>query len=283
MSGVGACAPTLVSAGSGVLTCRAGTPTAERCGDGIDNDCNGATDGQDPGLSGRAEVCDGIDNDCDGLVDGQDPGFAGGPERCGDGIDNDCNGLVDGQDPVFAGQPETCNGKDDDCNGLLDGHDPALAGRAETCNGADDDCDGRVDEDLFCHSVVLNLSRVDDEMFVWIGGHSRNEVAVCSARFGHGTPGEAVCDLRQIVRDRGMAPGQVPFTIAVVNSGCFGTSGDADLVTDVRSENVLHQGAVTAHCSWVERSRLTVDFATGNFVVTGRDACINDGDCRPGS
>jgi len=108
------------------------------CGDGIDNDCDGDTDCDDPDCTLPAEVCDGMDNDCDGEVD---EGFAGlntpckvgvgacqregltvctpdgmgttcsaqpaasSPERqtagnaCADGIDNDCDGLVDLEEP----------------------------------------------------------------------------------------------------------------------------------------------------------------------------------------
>jgi len=60
--------------------CTVCEPTTEICGDGIDNDCNGLTDCDDPSCSGSAfcqkpkEICgDCIDNDGDGLVDYEDP------------------------------------------------------------------------------------------------------------------------------------------------------------------------------------------------------------------
>jgi hypothetical protein len=94
--------------------CRAGTQT---CRGGAWTACEGA-------VRPVAERCDnGIDDDCDGVVD--DPHLCTcqpEPERCGDGIDNDCDGRVDPEAlcacvPV----PEICtNGGDDDCDGAVD-------------------------------------------------------------------------------------------------------------------------------------------------------------------
>jgi hypothetical protein len=62
----------------------------------------GCTPTEDPEVS----CDDGVDNDCDGLIDGDDPDCQGGctptedPEvSCNDGVDNDCDGLIDGDDP----------------------------------------------------------------------------------------------------------------------------------------------------------------------------------------
>jgi hypothetical protein len=60
-------------------------PTEVTCNDGIDNDCNGLTDGDDPNCQqacvpetskeeGYTMCKDGRDNDCDGLIDSADPG-----------------------------------------------------------------------------------------------------------------------------------------------------------------------------------------------------------------
>ena len=41
---------------------------------GIDNDCDGLTDAEDPNFLGsQPEICDGLDNDGDGRIDGEDP------------------------------------------------------------------------------------------------------------------------------------------------------------------------------------------------------------------
>jgi len=117
-----------------------GPPQTYRCQDGIDNDCDGLVDLEDPDCQ-EPEKCDGLDNDGDGDVDedfpqlggiclvgeGQCAAFGtvicrpdgegtmcsaspgkGSPEGpvscdCADGIDNDCDGLVDLDDPDCGG------------------------------------------------------------------------------------------------------------------------------------------------------------------------------------
>ena len=66
----------------------------DRCGDGLDNDCDGVADEADCASCGPVEICgDGIDNNCDCVVDGCNL------EICGDGLDNDGDGLTDVADP----------------------------------------------------------------------------------------------------------------------------------------------------------------------------------------
>lgn len=117
----------------------------ERCGDGIDQDCDGADlecpcgdrdgDGYDAG--------DGCDPpiDCDDS-DGDIHPFA--PEICGDGIDQDCDGsdetcptCVD-RDGDRYGDGDGCLGSDcDDFNRLINPEAEEICG-----NGVDEDCDG---------------------------------------------------------------------------------------------------------------------------------------------
>ena len=111
-------------------------PGGTRCGDGLDNDCDGLIDLNDPNCL-EPEKCDGIDNDNNGQIDetftdlgdlcsagngaceafgfmvcsadktttkcnavplsGSQEGPTG--PSCSDGIDNDCDGAVDANDP----------------------------------------------------------------------------------------------------------------------------------------------------------------------------------------
>ncbi len=94
---------------------RAGSETGA-CGDGLDNDLDGARDCADSDCAddplceqAMVEICDnGIDDDGDGAVDCDDPDCAAheqclveepGLTECDDGIDNDQDGLIDLEDP----------------------------------------------------------------------------------------------------------------------------------------------------------------------------------------
>ncbi len=122
---------------------------AEACNDGIDNDCNGATDCADAACSADAQcqACAAADQDGDGY---STAGGVCGPVDCDD---TDAS--------VHPGATEVCDGKDTDCDGVTpaneadadgDGYplcagdcDDANAnvhpGAAEICDGLDDNCD----------------------------------------------------------------------------------------------------------------------------------------------
>ncbi len=179
-----------------------GTPVTCPHGGG---DCNDAAVAINPGAT---ETCNGVDDDCDGVTDGAGASgcvpyfidadgdkFGSGSSVClcaPDGqhaatVGGDCNDLASG---VHPGATEVCNGIDDNCDGQTDENgasgctnawadvdgdgygDPANAacvcgsstafpaskagdcddgnaavhpGAAEVCNGADDNCDGATD------------------------------------------------------------------------------------------------------------------------------------------
>jgi formylglycine-generating enzyme required for sulfatase activity len=135
-------------------------PVPEVCGDGVDQDCNGADldcgdvdgdrDGQTPNegdcadddptrAAGRLETCDdGVDQDCDGVdLDCDDI------DQDGDGYsvsDGDCD---DTTIRIHPSAPETCgNGRDEDC----DGSD-------QPCVDDDADDDGVPDAQDVCPNV----------------------------------------------------------------------------------------------------------------------------------
>ncbi len=116
----------------------------EVCGDGVDNDGDGATDeGFDADGNGvpdclASEVCDGVDNDADGLVD--------------EGFDADSDGVSDCTDL------EECDHVDNDGDGAVD-------------EGFDADGDGILDCDERTHTVEVALT-ADDSWEGWADGVS---------------------------------------------------------------------------------------------------------------
>ena len=146
----------------------------EVCGDGVDNDCDGAPDNLDEDGDGfvaqacggqdcdddpmygaasnptATEICDGLDNDCDGNYDDVD--------LDGDGhIDAPCTGYP-GPEPVddcadldptvFPGALEQCgDGIDQDCSGYSD--------------DKDNDLDGHIDASSLCSGYTGGLPQDD--------------------------------------------------------------------------------------------------------------------------
>jgi hypothetical protein len=144
---------------------------AEACSNGIDDNCDGLIDDQDP----TCLICTDLDGDgysleggacgltdCDDSDPAVNPGTA---EACSNGIDDNCDGLIDTQDPACL----ICTDLDGDgysidggpCGQVdCDDTDPAInPGAAEDCgNGSDDDCDGLIDSnDPYCSASNLNV------------------------------------------------------------------------------------------------------------------------------
>ena len=182
--GVGACEASgnqVCQTPGQVNTCQPGAPAAEgpfnlaNCGDGIDNDCDGFTDANDPDCETPAEICnDGNDNNLNGLTDCEDPQCADATfGACDTGNSGVCAGgtlICDRNQPTpvcnqnqsaVAEGPFTnpnCNdGLDNDCNGSTDASDPNCAIPTEICDdGVDNNGNGQVDcQDPDCVGVTF--------------------------------------------------------------------------------------------------------------------------------
>ncbi len=122
--GTGACAGSVVvcnAAGTGLVCSEASG--SEVCGDGIDNDCDGATD--EEGATNCVTYYKDADRDTFGktadfkcLCAKDTTGFYDTSKS------GDCD---DTKAAVNPDAPETCNGLDDDCDGKTDATDPDLA------------------------------------------------------------------------------------------------------------------------------------------------------------
>jgi len=152
---LGVCAEGTLGCAGGQRVCsRNSDPSPEgndfgNCDDGLDNDCDGATDSGDTGCvaAGEVECFDGLDNDGDGAID------------C---ADSDCEGAQDGA--CETGLPGICSDGTTACaNG-----GPACRQNAEAqpegnmydnCqDGLDNDCDGLTDlDDGDCVSMEADV------------------------------------------------------------------------------------------------------------------------------
>ena len=201
--GLGVCAATGVYAcgPDGGLICRAdqpGQPAADELCDGLDNDCDGATDENFPdrgigepclvGLGGctaeGVQVCtaDGASITCDA-----EP-LAPTLEQCGNQVDDDCDGIIDEGFESFGAPCEVGVGV---CRRegeiICDPNAPtrlrcsvqvgAPTSDIDRCDGGDEDCDGLVDEDFEVELVVC-------------GGENQC-VAATRTRCADGVPGDA--------------------------------------------------------------------------------------------
>jgi hypothetical protein len=172
---------------AGTRSCQAGgawtacqgevKPSAEVCGNLLDDDCDGLVDETCPSgcVNPVPETCDGRDNDCDGEVDEGVRNPCGGcaplahEDTCGDGLDNDCNGLVDEDcgcvsalercypGPFESAGVGTCDWGERSCSAESVGECvgavlPAveLCGEDGSGNGLDEDCDGVPDNGCGC-------------------------------------------------------------------------------------------------------------------------------------
>ena len=157
----------------GKTTCGLGVclKTVTNCADGEYQPC-------DPLGGIGEEVCDGLDNDCDGKTDEDQPTLACGKGQCFHSQPSCIGGQTHECNPFDGATKEVCDGQDNDCDGdtdedlgeipcgeglcfhvmpyCTDGKvatcNPFLGVKPEACNGLDDDCNGLIDDGMGLNS-----------------------------------------------------------------------------------------------------------------------------------
>ncbi len=155
-----------------------GCATKDADGDGF----SGTDDCDDTNAlvnSTAAEICDGIDNDCDGAVDDEDPDGATDATLAYSDVDLDGYGGVEiGTSCTAPVGAVRVGGDCDDVNGDLN------PGAVEVCDGVDNNCDDLVDADdpnFDSSVVVLAYADADTDGF----GDPNTSVDACTAPAGY--------------------------------------------------------------------------------------------------
>ncbi len=193
-------AGTLVCSG-GALVCQQNVAASNEVCDGLDNDCDGTPDENNPGgggacATGLLGVCAPGTQTCSGgsliCIGNQ----TASPEVC-DGLDNDCNGTPDNGNPgsgasCSTGLQGVCAAGTQNCSGGTIVCTQNTASTAEVCgDGLDNDCDG-VAEEGCCFQYLLDGGFEAGQFGgVWtesslLFGTPICSVALCSAGGGSG-------------------------------------------------------------------------------------------------
>ena len=207
----GECEPGLTACVEGEIVCEGAVVAGEEVCDGLDNNCDGATDETFPE---DGDACGSDEGECqmgltaceDGELTcvGEVPAI---PEAC-DGLDNDCNGVpddVEGGCECTLGSVEGCGSDEGECvsgeracfDGIWGPCEGAVGPTDEICDGLDNDCDGLIDQAF------------------------PNQGAPCGTDDGECVAGTTACVQGQVVCDGEQGP--VPEVCDGLDNDCDGT------------------------------------------------------------
>ncbi len=228
----------------------------EKCGDGIDQDCDG-TDlscatiaGQDDDGDGYAnnvdckpanpaihpgaiETCNAKDDNCNGITDEGNPDTT--PGACGADIGLCQPGIQTcvhyGYQakvecaPKVGPQPDLCNGLDDNCNGLTDEFFPLLG---QACDGSDSDqckngtwtCAGNGKGVVCNNESVTDLTELCDNIDNNCNGQTDEGVSYFGKKVGATCKGFGACGI-------GVVECSPELQVAVCSTDAFGSNAQA--------------------------------------------------------
>ncbi len=219
----------------------------EKCGDGVDQDCNGGDIACDSALDqdsdgymvpsdcddstplihpGAKEICNGIDDDCDGA---EDDGNPGGGSSCGNNAGACTPGTMVCSHLTLVAQVVCIDAK---------------GGEPEVCNGFDDDCDGKTDEDF---EDLGKACDSDDADACKLGKY------ICSADgLGVACPTETTTDVAELCKMPGTGNDKDDDCDGLTDEICYGDDPDGDGVIGPADCNPLdagfHPGATEGCC-----------------------------------
>jgi len=247
----------------------------EVCDDGIDNNCDGLADDDDPQLDLTSGISWFLDVDGD-TFGGDNPEttrvaclipFPGAVEN-GD----DCN---DDDSAVFPGAGEFCNQIDDDCDQLVDDSDPDLDPAEQFLWNADNDLDGAGDPNetiMACFQpwfYVDNANDCDDaepllqEAAAWLEDFDGDG-------FGAGPESKPSCtapDVGWVLQAAGIDCDDTnPFTSPAGNEVCDGSDNDCDGLFDDDDDSLDPAFALTFYRD--------LDMDTYGDVDVSVNACV---------
>lgn len=226
------------------LAC-AGLVDADGDGWSSGSDCNDADATIHPGA---AEVCDGIDNNCDGLTDDEDPNAAG-PfpfllDLDGDGFGNPFPVIYRCSSTAPAGMVPDLGGIND-CN---DSDPTIFPGAQEICDDWDNDCDEINNEDGALGAVQWFLDGDGDEY-----GTDTDVVLACSPPVGYVADGGDCDDTNADIH-----PGALEDCFDGIDNDCDGIVDEVqniwyqDLDNDGFGNDAMSETACTPSSGYIQ-------------------------------